>query len=75
MRKVTLKINQALKMRGMTQKELAELTGLRPSAISRLARAEDVDRVSLEHLTKIVTALNISNISELMTVEEECEDA
>ena len=71
MRKVTLHLSHALKSRDMTQKELAEITGLRPSAISRLARADDVDRISLEHITKIAEALGINDISELITIEHE----
>lgn len=70
MRKVTLQLSQTLKSRDMTQRELAELTGLRPSAISRLARADGVDRVSLEHLAKIAEALGINDISELITIED-----
>lgn len=70
MRKVTLQVGTALKSRGMTQYKLAEITGLRPSAISRLARADDVDRVSLEHLAKIAEALGINDISELITIED-----
>lgn len=70
MRKVTLQLSQTLKSRDMTQRELAELTGLRPSAISRLARADDVDRVSLEHLAKIAEALGINDISELITIDD-----
>lgn len=71
MRKVTLTLSAALKRRDMTQRELAELTGLRPSAISRLARADDVDRVSLEHIAKIAEALDIDDISELMVIQRE----
>lgn len=71
MRKVTLQLSRALKSRDMTQRELAELTGLRPSAISRLARADDVDRVSLEHLAKIAEALAIDDISELVEIQHE----
>lgn len=71
MRKVTLQLSRALKSRDMTQRELAEISGLRPSAISRLARADDVDRVSLEHIAKIAEALGIDDISELVVIERE----
>lgn len=54
--------------RKMTQKDLAELTGIRPSAISYLCR-NYVDRVCLEHIERIATALNITDIREIIRLE------
>ncbi|MGY2613192.1 helix-turn-helix domain-containing protein [Bacillus pretiosus] len=49
---------------------LAELTGIRPAAISELYNNQ---RKSLnkEHIDKIITALNITDINELITIVED----
>lgn len=69
---VVLRIGEAIKKRGLTQKEVAEMTGIRPAAISQLARGF-VDRLTLDHLARIADALNISDIRELITLQLESE--
>lgn len=69
---VELRVDVALKQRGMTQKELAEMTGIRPAAISQICRGF-VDRLNLDHIGRIATALKIEDISELMTLQYESE--
>jgi transcriptional regulator with XRE-family HTH domain len=69
---VHLKIGEAIKNRGLTQKDVAKMTGIRPAAISQLARGF-VDRLTLDHVARIAMALNISDIRELMTLELESE--
>ncbi|MEH7456309.1 helix-turn-helix transcriptional regulator [Bacillus sp. JJ1127] len=67
MPKVHVTLDDVLKKKGKTQKELAELTGIRPAAISELYNNQ---RKSLnrEHIDKILTALNITDINELITI-------
>lgn len=61
--KVTL--GDLLRQRNMTQTKLVELTGIRSQAISNLTRNK-VERITLEHLTKIMTALELADIGELL---------
>jgi transcriptional regulator with XRE-family HTH domain len=69
---VELRLDIALKKRGMTQKELAELTGIRPAAISQITRGF-VDRLNLDHIARIANALGIEDIRELITLQLESE--
>lgn len=69
---VVLTIGSAIKKRGLTQKEVAEKTGIRPAAISQLARGF-VDRLTLDHLSRIAAALEITDIRELITLKLESE--
>lgn len=70
--RVVLKLGRLLEERGMTQKELAELTGIRPNAISMLARGY-IERLNLDHIERIANALNIANINELLSLETDSE--
>jgi transcriptional regulator with XRE-family HTH domain len=69
---VELKLDVALQKRNMTQKELAELTGIRPAAISQIYRGF-VDRLNLDHIGRIANALKIEDIRELVTLNFESE--
>jgi transcriptional regulator with XRE-family HTH domain len=69
---VQLHLDEVLKKRNMTQKELAELTGIRPAAISQITRGF-VDRLNLDHIGRIATALKINDIRELLTLQLESE--
>lgn len=62
---VELYIDSALKKRGLNQKQLAEMTGIRPAAISQLCRGF-VDRLNLDHIARIGTALKVESIEELV---------
>ena len=70
---VKLKIAELLDRKNMTQKELADLTGIRPTAISELCRGIK-ERVQLDHLSRIATALNISDIRELIDLDEDADE-
>lgn len=59
-----------LKARGIKQKELAAMAGLRPNAVTNICRGYP-ERVSLDHIGKIATALGITDISEIMYLVEE----
>ena len=65
MPEIVIKLSDILKDRNMTQSELVALTGIRSEAISNLTRGK-VERLSLNHLQKVMTALEISNVSELL---------
>lgn len=70
--RVILKVNDVIKDRNMTQKDLAEVAGIRPNTVSMLARGY-VERLSLSHIEDIANALNITDIRELIDLipEEE----
>ena len=63
-----LKIKEAIEERGITQKKLAEMSGLRESTISDIVRGTRTV-INFEHLSKIAEALEIDNITELIDFE------
>lgn len=66
---VKLHLKELLEQRGITQRELAELAGLRPNTISDITRGIRTG-ISLEHLGKIATALEIDDIREIINIEK-----
>lgn len=62
---VELRIGALIKSRGINQKQLAEMTGIREAAISQLCRGF-VDRLNLDHIARIGTALKVKSIEELV---------
>ncbi|MDA1675476.1 helix-turn-helix domain-containing protein [Bacillus cereus group sp. TH152-1LC] len=66
--KVVIKLGEVLKKRGMTQKELAKLTGIRESGISSLVRCSQTS-FNKEQIAKIATVLEITDIKELIDFE------
>lgn len=67
---VKLKIKEAIEKRGITQKKLAELSGIRESTISDIARGTRTV-INFEHLSKIAEALEVDRITELIDFEAE----
>lgn len=65
MPEIKITLGDILKDRNMTQTELVKLTGIRSQAISNLSRGL-VERVTLEHLCKIMTALEITDVGEIL---------
>lgn len=65
---VKIKLKEVLIERGMTQSELAKLSGLSETAISMFTRGQGIS-INKEHLAKIASALNITNISEILELE------
>jgi transcriptional regulator with XRE-family HTH domain len=63
--KVDIRLRKILQQRNMTQKELCFMTGIRPAAISHLCRGY-VERLNLEHISRIAEALRITDIGELI---------
>lgn len=67
---VEIRLKAVLAERDITQKDLAKMTGIRPNAISMMARGY-VERLNLDHIARIADALNITDIRELVTLIHE----
>ena len=65
---VKLKVKDALDKRELSQKRLAEMSGIRESTISDIVRGTRTV-INFEHLSKIAEALEISDIRELIDFE------
>lgn len=66
---VKLRLKELLVEKGITQKKLAELAGMRESTISDIVRGSRTV-INFEHLSKIATALEISDIRKIINLEE-----
>lgn len=62
---VKLKVKEAIEERGITQKKLAEMSGIRESTISDIVRGTRTV-INFEHLSKIADALKVNGITELI---------
>ena len=62
---VKLKVKEAIEKRGITQKKLADMAGIRESTISDIVRGTRTV-INFEHLSKIAEALEIEDITELI---------
>lgn len=67
---VKLKVKEAIERRGITQKRLAEMAGIRESTISDIVRGTRTV-INFEHLSKIAEALEVNDITELIDFEPE----
>ena len=67
--KVKLKVKELLEELNITQKKLAQISGIRESTISDIVRGTRTV-INFEHLSKIAEALEIDNISQLIDFEE-----
>lgn len=67
--KVKLKVKELLEERNITQRKLAQISGIRESTISDIVRGTRTV-INFEHLSKIAEALEIDNISQLIDFEE-----
>jgi transcriptional regulator with XRE-family HTH domain len=70
MLKLRIKLKEVLKEKGITQKQLEELSGVSQARISKLSSG-DRQEVNLLMLEKIAHALDIKDISILLQFEEE----
>lgn len=63
-----VKLKQVLIARDMTQKDLAQLSGLTENIISEIAtnRRTSINRA---HITKIIQALQITNLNEIFEIK------
>lgn len=66
MSEIKISLGEILNNRNMTQSELVRLTGIRSETISNLVRNK-TERVTLSHLAKIMTALELDDISKLLS--------
>ncbi|KJD47143.1 helix-turn-helix domain-containing protein [Paenibacillus terrae] len=67
--RLTIKLKEVMKEKGITQLELAKKANVRQAAISELCRNAR-EEVNLAMLTRIAKALNINDISVLLQFEE-----
>lgn len=65
---LTVKLKEVLSERGMSQVELAEKTGLTRTVISELATNRRT-AVNREHITKVIRALEITDMNEIFEVK------
>ena len=65
---VKLKVKEALDKRELSQKKLAEMSGIRESTISDIVRGTR-NVINFEHLSKIAEALEVTDIRELIDFE------
>lgn len=61
-------LKKILEERGITQKELSEMTGIRPNAISELANNQR-STINREQLAVVCNALNITDLNEIMVIK------
>lgn len=66
---VRVKVKELLEERNMTQKTLAQLSGIRESTISDIVRGTRTV-INFEHLSKIAETLQILDISQIIDFEE-----
>ena len=66
---VKLKVKEALESRKLSQKKLAEMSGIRESTISDIVRGTRTV-INIEHLSKIAEALEVTDIRELIDFED-----
>ncbi|MEC0168630.1 helix-turn-helix transcriptional regulator [Paenibacillus graminis] len=67
---IRIKLQEVLDERGMNQKQLSELSKLRPTTISELCNNIRTS-INREHLEKVMVALGIKDISEIIEYIEE----
>ena len=65
---VKREVKEAIEKRGLNQKKLAEMSGIRESTISDIVRGTRTV-INFEHLSKIAEALEITDIRELIDFE------
>lgn len=70
---IKLKVKELLEERKITQKKLAQMSGIRESTISDIVRGTRTV-INFEHLSKIAEALEIDNISQLIDFEEKTQE-
>ena len=65
---VKLRLREILKERGMTQAELAKISGVRTAAISELCNQMRTS-IHIEHIRKVAQALEIRDMNQLIALE------
>jgi len=72
LKKVHLQLNQLLHRHDLSITQLHIKTGIRRATLSELASGKR-QRIQLEHIDKIVNALDIKDMNELFRIEEDKE--
>lgn len=67
---IKLMIKELIEKRGITQKKLSQMSGVRESTISDIVRGTRTV-INYEHLSKIAEALNVTDIRELIDFKED----
>ena len=67
---IRIRLKELLDERGIKQKELAEMTGIRESTISDICRGSRTV-MNFEHISKIAEVLNIDDIRMLIELKIE----
>ncbi|MDZ5473272.1 helix-turn-helix transcriptional regulator [Bacillus sp. 31A1R] len=62
---IQLRIDEILRDRGMNQKDLCELSGLRPTTVSEMVRGVRTS-VNLKHLETIMNSLDIEDFNQII---------
>ncbi|UPI12212.1 hypothetical protein [Bacillus phage SBSphiJ2] len=65
-----VKIKEVLEERGLTQKDLAEMTGIRAAAISEMSQGTRTV-INKVHLSKIMDALGLTRIEDILELRVE----
>lgn len=73
MKKIKLQLNQLMHKHNLSITQLHIKTGIRRATLSELAN-ERRQRIQFEHLEKIVNALNIQDMNELLSIVESDEN-
>ena len=68
-KKVIVKINELLKQKNISLRELSRLTDIRHAALSELANQKR-QNINFSHIEKIADALNIEDIRDIITLED-----
>ena len=66
---IKLKVKDLIEVRRITQKKLAQMSGIRESTISDIVRGTRTV-INFEHLSKIAEALEVTDISQLIYFEQ-----
>lgn len=64
---INVKLKYWLKVRGYTQKQFAEITGLREATISELANNQR-SAINKDHLVIVMKALKLNKIEDILEV-------
>ncbi|MEC0341967.1 MULTISPECIES: helix-turn-helix domain-containing protein [Bacillus] len=70
MKKIVLRIDDLIGKHGLNQEKFADKVKIRPAAVSKLVR-NHVDRISIDHLERIVNAFNLGNINDIIQIVDD----
>jgi len=69
-KRVTVKIKEQTRRRGMSLRELSRLTDIRHAALSELSNSKR-QNINFQHIEKIAEALDITDIRDIIDLVEE----